>query len=1178
MGEDRTAGDGASTCPDHRASSGEIAEATATESEMLMCKLPPQAVALSAHAERRRLATPAGAQRLPPKSPGTTAALAAPRPGREHAGAELPGGVDQATLGPRRGSSFPQRAARPSAIGLKRALELELEPDLEVEDPRAAQAMRNARKAGRIEVLPDGFKVDGEYRLILGASFQWFATPEPLWEDGLKRLKAAGFTNVEMYVPWSQVEPREGEIDAAVLDKMERAIRLAAAKGFDITIRPGPYICNEYDGGGIPSWMRARASKRALPGDGQFNFRTPTQPWMYAVRRYFGAVNERLLPYLASRGGPICFYTVENEYDYFEWFHELDKVTRVDGKPERRLLEPLRTRKYFTELRDMVLDTGIDVPLTTCPGNAAVGGTGDVPGIIPLPNNYHGDKIEWRAHEIRRAMKEDHGGVYKDFPAGLTEAQRSPTAMKRAFMAGLSAVHLFAPLGTTRDGYKNTMFLDKYSIQREGIVEALRHPELGYFGSTLDYYGPIKPSGALRESFPALRRVRMFAETFKDQLRRGIRQRSGATGPRWPGERDDPRVVVRDGRVGAKEAFGHVNYWIDAGGGNYLIELVNEKNRPIQLDLGSVVVDGRAIPEFAPIRLMPEPLEVGDQLDAPGDQSSATVLVTGLPLTSGARLAYSTSEVLANREFRGRRLLFVQGEPGTRGELVLDRLNGAARVLHADGNFVVEDATEERLAVTFDHAPGTMLRLEVSPDAGAAGAAGAEAETGAEGAGRSAVPGAAGAGLAEAERIDILVTTRAQAGRTWFLEHAGKDVAVLGPDLLDEKPADGALRLDLELARSAGGAPQAIAVLADGPARLEGWTTVQYDPATGISRLERPQGPGPTPLPAPLPGTSRTCLDVREADPGFDDRDWTAWTGAPRSLDSLGIHEGLAWYRAEVDLDAETLAQADRLRIENASDFVGVYVNGHYLTTLAPAGTEIDNQHEDPRYAFPSLKPYLREGRNVIAFRTEIWGHGGFMQPMGRMPFTGARLPASSLDATKGLSGEATLGPVPLERWKVRAGLGGDRDDLPGAGAASATWTAGAVPAALSPGAVVWQETTFDARDVPENPELLAPIALELKGRSAAARVFLNGELIGRWLSDDDWLKRGTWSESFRGIWSFADQDRVLIPRERLAPGKNTLTIAFTDASARGEPGRVRCALTYLEDEVRTGVAGTLTV
>ena len=127
------------------------------------------------------------------------------------------------------------------------------------------------------------------------------------------------------------------------------------------------------------------------------------------------------------------------------------------------------------------------------------------------------------------------------------------------------------------------------------------------------------------------------------------------------------------------------------------------------------------------------------------------------------------------------------------------------------------------------------------------------------------------------------------------------------------------------------------------------------------------------------------------------------------------------WYRAEIDL-ADPKSNDGHLWVAHASDFVGIYVNGTYVTTVAPLGTEIDSSGR-ARYDFPALRPLLVKGRNVIAFRVEVWGHGSFMWPRGVLDASKAQLPSLGFDAVKGLWGTARLGNQPLTRWTVRRGL-----------------------------------------------------------------------------------------------------------------------------------------------------------
>jgi hypothetical protein len=101
---------------------------------------------------------------------------------------------------------------------------------------------------------------------------------------------------------------------------------------------------------------------------------------------------------------------------------------------------------------------------------------------------------------------------------------------------------------------------------------------------------------------------------------------------------------------------------------------------------------------------------------------------------------------------------------------------------------------------------------------------------------------------------------------------------------------------------------------------------------------------------------------------------WIKLGDNPKDLDSLGFATGHSWYRATVTLTSTPANPY--LYIPSASNFVAIYINGHYITTLNPIGTEIDSKSSHPNYGFQIPNEVLKIGVNHLAFHIEIWGHG----------------------------------------------------------------------------------------------------------------------------------------------------------------------------------------------------------
>ncbi|MGF1431185.1 glycoside hydrolase family 35 protein [Kitasatospora sp. LaBMicrA B282] len=151
----------------------------------------------------------------------------------------------------------------------------------------------------------DGFALDGRPFRILSGALHYFRVHPEQWDDRLALLRAMGLNTVETYVAWNLHEPRPGEYEFSGLLDLERFVRTAARHGLKVLVRPGPYICAEWDFGGLPAWLLKDRGIRLRCADPAF---------LAAVDRWFDVLLPRLVPLLAEQGGPVLALQVENEY------------------------------------------------------------------------------------------------------------------------------------------------------------------------------------------------------------------------------------------------------------------------------------------------------------------------------------------------------------------------------------------------------------------------------------------------------------------------------------------------------------------------------------------------------------------------------------------------------------------------------------------------------------------------------------------------------------------------------------------------------------------------------------------------------------------------------------------------------------------------------------------------
>jgi beta-galactosidase len=181
---------------------------------------------------------------------------------------------------------------------------------------------------------------DGEPHRVLAGSLHYFRVHPAQWEDRLERLAAMGLNTVDTYVPWNFHQPRPGAPRFDGPRDLDRFLALAQGVGLDVIVRPGPYICAEWDNGGLPAWLTGMPGMRP---------RSSHRPFLDEVERWFDVLIPRIAAAQAAFDGPVVAVQVENEYGsygddrgYLEWLR--------DGLTRRGISELLCTADGPTEL------------------------------------------------------------------------------------------------------------------------------------------------------------------------------------------------------------------------------------------------------------------------------------------------------------------------------------------------------------------------------------------------------------------------------------------------------------------------------------------------------------------------------------------------------------------------------------------------------------------------------------------------------------------------------------------------------------------------------------------------------------------------------------------------------------------------------------------------------------
>ena len=168
------------------------------------------------------------------------------------------------------------------------------------------------------------FFLDGEEYTIISGAMHYFRIPREYWHDRLLKLKECSFNTVETYTCWNLHEPKENVFDFSGMLDLEAYIDIAKELELNVILRPGPYICAEWEMGGLPAWLLNYPN---------LTIRCNDELFISKVERYYNELLGRIVPKLSTNGGNIIMMQIENEYGSYGDDHEyMQRIAEIYKK------------------------------------------------------------------------------------------------------------------------------------------------------------------------------------------------------------------------------------------------------------------------------------------------------------------------------------------------------------------------------------------------------------------------------------------------------------------------------------------------------------------------------------------------------------------------------------------------------------------------------------------------------------------------------------------------------------------------------------------------------------------------------------------------------------------------------------------------------------------------------
>lgn len=340
-----------------------------------------------------------------------------------------------------------------------------------------APALMFSQGKPSFEIKDGHFYRNGKVTPILSGEMHYPRIPHQYWRHRLKMMKAMGLNTVATYVFWNLHEPEPGKWDFTGDKNLAEYIKTAGEEGMMVILRPGPYVCAEWEFGGYPWWLQN------VEG---MEIRRDNPEFLKYTKRYIDRLYKEVGDLQVSKGGPIIMVQAENEFGSYV-------AQRKDIPLEEH-------RRYNAKIKQQLADAGFNVPLFTSDGSWLFEG-GSTEGALPTANG------ESNIENLKKVVDQYHGGVgpymvAEFYPGWLSHwaepfPQVSASSIARQtekYLENDVSFNFYMVHGGTNFGFTSGANYDKkHDIQ----------PDL----TSYDYDAPISEAGWVTPKYDSIRNV-----------------------------------------------------------------------------------------------------------------------------------------------------------------------------------------------------------------------------------------------------------------------------------------------------------------------------------------------------------------------------------------------------------------------------------------------------------------------------------------------------------------------------------------------------------------------------------------------------------------------------------------------------------------------------------------------